>query len=104
MNFFRKLFGLGPKVKLGEVISQQKATIVDVRTPAEFKSGHVKGAINIPLNSIGNADKKLKGKEPIVLCCASGMRSGQAKKLLAQKGYSQVYNGGSWRKVNALKR
>ncbi len=103
MGFFQKLFGLGPKVDLADIINNQKALIVDVRTPGEFKQGHVKGSINIPLNTIAQADKKLKGKEPIVLCCASGMRSGNATSQLKSKGYSQVFNGGSWNKVNRLK-
>lgn len=97
MGFFSKLFG--PKHDWVDLIQNQKAKIVDVRTPAEFKGGHIKGSINIPLNNIANAQKKLKGKEPIVLCCASGMRSGQATQILKSKGFEAVYNGGGWRSL-----
>jgi rhodanese-related sulfurtransferase len=99
MSFFRNLFGLGPKVDMADLIQNRKAYIVDVRTPGEFKNGHIKGSVNIPLQSISGADKKLKGKEPIVLCCASGARSGQATSMLKSKGFTEVYNGGSWHSV-----
>jgi rhodanese-related sulfurtransferase len=97
MGFFSKLFG--PKVDWSDLIHNQKARIVDVRTPAEFKGGHIKGSINIPLNSIGSADKKLKGDQPIIVVCASGMRSGQALQILKGKGLNAVYNGGGWRSL-----
>ena len=100
MGFFSKLFG--PKVDLQDLIQNQNAYIVDVRTPGEFKQGKVKGSVNIPLNTIANAEGKLKGRSPIVLCCASGMRSGQATRILKGKGYD-AYNGGSWQNVNRFK-
>lgn len=95
MSFLRKLFGLGPKADYAELI-RQGAIIVDVRTPGEYKSGHIKGSINIPLDSIGNNLSKLKKDKCIICCCASGMRSGSAKSILKSKGYIEVYNGGSW--------
>ena len=97
MGFFSKLFG--PKTDWSDLVHNQKAKIVDVRTPAEYKGGHIKGSINIPLNSIHSADKKLKTGEPIILICASGMRSGQAVQILKGKGYTAVYNGGGWRSL-----
>lgn len=100
MGFFQKLFGLKPSVDLADLIQNKKAVVVDVRTPAEFKGGHVKGSINIPLMSISSAQSKLKGKSPIVLCCASGNRSGQAVGILKSMGFNEVYNGGSWRSVS----
>lgn len=100
MGFFSSLFG--PKIDLNDLIKNRKAHIVDVRTPGEFKRGHVRGSVNIPLTNIANADKKLKGKSPIVLCCASGSRSGQAARILNTKGF-EAYNGGSWMKVNRFK-
>lgn len=70
--------------------------IVDVRTPQEFRGGHVDGSTNIPLDRIGVEINKLKetGK-PIILCCASGGRSGSATSLLKQHGV-EAYNGGGW--------
>ena len=97
MGFFSKLFG--PKHDWADIIHNQKAKIVDVRTPSEFKGGHIKGSQNIPLNNINKAHKKIKGKQPIVLCCASGMRSGQAVQMLKSQGFTDVYNGGGWRSL-----
>ena len=104
MSFFRNLFGLGPKVDMADLIQNRNAYIVDVRTPAEYKTGHVKGSVNIPLHTISGADKKLKGREPIVLCCASGARSSQATSILKSQGLTEVYNGGSWHSVNRHKK
>lgn len=75
------------------------AIIVDVRSAPEFKSGHIKGAKNMPLPGLGskvNELKKLKG--PVVFCCASGMRSGQATAMMKGQGVDCI-NGGSWRSV-----
>lgn len=82
-----------------EELKARKAVIVDVRTPAEFKSGHVKGAINIPLNNLPHNIRKIKkyGK-PVVTCCASGRRSGMAAKYLKSEGI-EAWNGGPWQKV-----
>lgn len=77
------------------------ATIVDVRTPAEFMGGHVAGSINIPLNELPARLAEVKAlKQPLLLCCASGGRSGQATGYLTQQGL-ECYNGGSWFTVNA---
>lgn len=94
MGLLSKLFG--PKVDFADLV-KQGARIVDVRTPAEFKGGHIKGSINIPLSDIRHAEKKLKGDKPIILICASGNRSGQALHFLKSHGFGNVYNGGGWR-------
>ena len=75
-------------------------TIVDVRTPAEFMGGHVAGSINIPLNEITLRLAEIKKlPQPILLCCASGNRSGQAEYFLRNQGI-KCENGGSWLDVN----
>lgn len=75
-------------------------TIIDVRTPGEFIGGNVAGSINIPLQEIQNRTDEIKAmQQPIVLCCASGMRSGQATIYLKSLGVDCV-NGGSWLDVN----
>jgi phage shock protein E len=77
-------------------------TIIDVRTSAEFMGGHVAGSINIPLSDITTKlDEIKKMNQPIILCCASGGRSGQATMFLKQHGIN-CSNGGSWLDVNAL--
>lgn len=75
-------------------------TILDVRTPAEFAGGHVAGSINIPLNEVEQKLAEIKAlKQPIILCCASGGRSGQATYFLKNQGVD-CENGGSWLDVN----
>lgn len=77
-------------------------TIIDVRTPMEFMGGHVAGSINIPLNEIPQRVEEIKKMEsPIVLCCASGGRSGQATSFLRNMGIDCT-NGGSWLDVNGM--
>lgn len=85
-----------------EIIKTKKGTIVDVRTPAEYRGGSVAGAVNIPLNEIPLRLDELKGLEsPLILCCATGNRSGQAANYLSREGVDCV-NGGSWLDVNFL--
>jgi rhodanese-related sulfurtransferase len=97
-DFLRKLFG-GVDIK---PILERGATLIDVRSPSEFQSGSVKGSKNIPLQELGkNISQIQKMKMPIVVFCASGMRSAAAAKQLKSKGI-EAYNGGTWRKVNTL--
>lgn len=93
--FLKKIFGIGPAVNFSELV-KQGAVIVDVRSPAEYKQGHVKGAINLPLNELGKHLSKIKKDATIITCCASGMRSASAKSTLKTNGYNTVYNGGGW--------
>lgn len=73
-------------------------TIVDVRTPAEFGSGHAVGSINIPLQEIPARIGELREMGAIVLCCASGNRSGQAAAYLRRQGIG-CDNAGPWTDV-----
>lgn len=83
-----------------QIIAQGKGTIVDVRTPAEFMGGNVTGSINIPLQELSQRMEELKQlAQPLVLCCASGGRSGMATQMLSQQGID-CCNGGSWLDVN----
>jgi phage shock protein E len=77
-----------------------KTTIIDVRTPAEFMGGNVQGSINIPLQEVSARLEEIKAMpQPIILCCASGMRSEQATMFLRQHGVD-CSNGGGWMEVN----
>ncbi len=90
-------------MNIDQIIQENKGTIVDVRTPEEFNSRHVAGAINIPLQEIIQRVDELKNlKTPLILCCASGNRSGQAHHYLSQQGID-CHNGGSWLDVNYFK-
>ncbi len=91
----KKLFGLGPKVDY-KVLMQNGAQIIDVRTKGEYDTGHIRGAVNIPLQSLGNSLSKIKKNRPVITCCASGSRSASAKIILKSKGFAEVHNGGSW--------
>jgi len=87
-------------MNLVELIRDQHATIIDVRSPGEFMSGSVAGAINIPVGEIPQRIDALKAlTTPIILCCASGMRSANACQFLSQQGIA-CYDGGSWYTVN----
>jgi phage shock protein E len=73
------------------------ALIIDVRTPQEFDQGKVPESINIPIDRIAaNAERIINMKRPVVFCCASGMRSGNALSKMKSKGLKEGYNGGSW--------
>lgn len=99
INAIKSLLGMSPKTDYSDLI-KQGAIILDVRSKGEFSSGHVKGSINIPVDQLNNNLAKLKDKNKcIVCCCASGMRSGSAKRILQSKGYNAVYNAGSWQSL-----
>ncbi|RMG44854.1 MAG: rhodanese-like domain-containing protein [Candidatus Dadabacteria bacterium] len=78
---------------------QHGALLVDVRTPKEFQSGHIEGAVNIPHTEITKKIAELeKNKErEIVLYCRSGKRAGKALEALKQLGYQHVVNAGGYR-------
>lgn len=99
MGFFSALFGKADNSRLTEAL-KQGAYLVDVRTPAEFSAGSVKGAVNIPLDKVSGQLSKFKGKEPIVVFCRSGSRSSQAKSILELNGFQHVINGGTWQQVS----
>lgn len=70
--------------------------ILDVRTPEEFASGHIKNAINIPNESIGNSivNKLTDKNAAILIYCRSGNRSKQAASKLEKLGYGNIYEFG----------
>jgi phage shock protein E len=97
-NFLSNLFG-GNKVDYSALI-KDGAVVIDVRSPQEFKAGHVKGSKNIPLPKIGGAVKSLKNKE-VILVCRSGGRAGSAKAALAKHGIV-AHNAGAWQNLNNI--
>jgi rhodanese-related sulfurtransferase len=103
ISFIKKLFGIGPSVDFGTLV-ENGAIILDVRTKQEYQAGHVKGSVNIPLNTLESNISKLKKDKPIITCCASGMRSASAKSILKSNGFAAVYNGGSWVSLNKYKK
>jgi len=77
------------------------ALVIDVRTQAEFNSGHLRNAKNIPLQQIESGSPlPLEDKNQVLLLhCQSGMRSARAKKLLIGMGYVSVFDLGSYSKA-----
>jgi len=98
MGILRKMFGLGPKTDYAKLIANG-AIILDVRTNAEFNTGHIRGSVNIPVQNLPGNLSKLKKDKAIITCCASGMRSASAKNILKSNGFPSVHNGGSWKNL-----
>lgn len=100
-GLFKSLLGGVDNTKLQEAI-EKGALLVDVRTPAEFAGGSVKGAVNIPLEKAQSQLNQFKNKEVIVVFCRSGNRSGQVKSILERNGFTNVVNGGTWQNVREI--
>jgi len=86
--------GAGSLDTLGatRLINDNNPIIIDVRSPAEFASGHLPNARNIPLPDLEKRVGELPAKRPVLLCCANGSRSARAARLLQQAGREQVFN------------
>lgn len=96
----KELLGIKPPVDYNQLL-KEGATIVDVRSKAEYAGGHIKGSKNIPLPNLSANPNIIKDKnKPVITCCASGMRSASAKKVLQANGYTNVHNGGGWSGLN----
>ena len=93
---FLDFLGFGTKTNAIQEYVQKGAIILDVRTPAEFKEGHIKGSKNIALQVLnGQVETIKKWNKPVIACCKSGMRSAQATSILKQNGIDCI-NGGGW--------
>ncbi len=87
-------------------LMNQGAVLVDVRSQAEFDSGHILDARHVPQEEVAKAAETLKRfkEKVVVVCCESGMRSGAAARVLQAQGFTKVVNlrGGlqAWRTEN----
>lgn len=96
LETLKKVLGLGHSIDYAQLI-KQGAIVLDVRTKDEFSGGHIKGAMNIPVNQLADHFQKIPDKRCVIItCCASGMRSASAERLLRSHGYENVVNGGGW--------
>ncbi len=87
--------------KVADLLAQ-KALIVDVRTPDEYRFGHITESVNIPLNAIPGKVNELKRKnKAIITCCRSGARSGMAADQLRKAGI-EAENGGPWNSLQGM--
>ena len=97
------MLGMQAQKFIGKVAPEQAhrlvesgAKLVDVRTPGEFSDGHIEGAKNLPLQSLGSRMSELGAKDtPLVVYCRSGMRSASAKRMLTAAGYTEVHDLGA---------
>lgn len=101
LSIFKKLFALPDDTTIKEALAAG-ALLIDVRTPGEFATGNIKGSINIPVDRLNNEISTLKADKPIIVYCRSGARSMAAKKMLMNKGFKKIVDGGSINDVNKL--
>ena len=76
-------------------LTSMSMTIIDVRTEAEWNTGHLEGALHIEWQEILKISSDIKKDEEIFLYCRSGNRSGKATKILLEAGYVNAKNAGS---------
>ena len=76
-------------------LTSMSMTVIDVRTEAEWNTGHLEGALHIEWQDILKVSSDLQKDEEIFLYCRSGNRSGKATKILIEAGYVNAKNAGS---------
>lgn len=81
--------GLATKIASG-------AILLDVRTEEEYKTGHIEGSINISLGTIRERYLELDPNKTYITTCSHGLRSVKVEKLLKERKFKHVYNGGAW--------
>ncbi len=103
---FAKLMLGGKADKSADIpgLLKKGALLIDTRTPGEFSHGHIKGAINIPHNTISEQIGKHSPdkSKSIIVYCRSGTRSSIAKQSLIRAGYTHVINGGSQHRMHKI--
>ena len=104
LMFLLKRQRLTEKEDIQQISSLKKYILVDVRTPHEFQSRHIKGAKNISVTTITKyiAEEVPNKTQPVLLYCHSGARSGMAMKILKQQGYTQLFNLGSYSRAERM--
>jgi len=81
--------GLEKKIAVG-------AVILDVRTVQEYETGHIEGSVNISLGSIRERYRELDPNKTYITTCSHGLRSVKVEKILKERGFKKVFNGGAW--------
>ena len=98
MGFIQRLFGYGEPVDYRAKIAKG-VKVIDVRTTGEYKSGHLKKSVNLPLQDIARWKSKFQEGDEVILVCKSGARAGMARRKLKQKGVV-AYNAGAWQNLS----
>ena len=95
MSLFSFSFGPNINKELVEIEQVDNKILLDVRTPEEYKEGHLPGSVNIPLQNIDTISNITSNTDtPIFIYCHSGVRSSQASNALKFMGYTNVKNIG----------
>lgn len=87
-----------------DVLIAKGAVILDVRTTAEYKDGHIEGSVNIPLSRLRTAFVSLDTANTYITCCSHGLRSVKAVEVLKERGFRKIYNGGPWTELDQYMR
>ncbi len=95
LQLIKQIFSPGEPVDFQQLL-KDGAIVLDVRTPSEYKSGHIKKSKNIPLQDLSKKIDSLNKHKTYILCCASGARSGSARRMMTSAGFENVHNGGGW--------
>ncbi len=101
----RGIKSVGP-MEATRLNNHENAIFLDIRDDAEYRSGHIPGAIHIPLKQLPERARELDkyAGRPIIACCRTGNRSGGVAAILAKHGFETVYNldGGitAWQSAN----
>ncbi len=97
LEVLKTLFaGRGPEKEEAARLAAAGALIVDVRSPSEFAAGNIPGSLNVPVEKLPSGLAHHAKGRPLIVCCASGMRSAVAKRVLEKAGHENVANAGSW--------
>jgi len=96
---------ISPEEVLRRMMEGEKLILVDVRTPQEYASGHIPGAVSLPLSSIQGAEAKIVwgNDEEIIVYCQGGVRSRSAARMLYLMGYRNIKDMGGimeWSQIN----
>jgi rhodanese-related sulfurtransferase len=85
---------ISPKEVYDSLQEDQSLQLLDVRTPEEYGVTHLKSSQNICVTTPGFEEKaaKLDKSQPIYVYCKSGGRSARASKILAEMGFTQIYD------------
>jgi glyoxylase-like metal-dependent hydrolase (beta-lactamase superfamily II)/rhodanese-related sulfurtransferase len=86
--------GLVSAEYLHQIVNRDRKsiTLIDVRTPFEYETAHIEGAVNIPAPEIRFRSKEIKKDKPLYLICGTGIRSSLAASILKQKGFDEVHH------------
>lgn len=96
-SFLRYIKSFFVKIDFTDLVKNHEAQLLDVRTETEYNShGCIQNSINIPLDNLRLELSKLDKEKPVIICCGNGLRSGLARQILLNNGFSSVYRAGTF--------